>query len=1019
MSNASLPGQSGHRSVRLNPFIFPSDTDFRFALLILAVLGASIFIFSTLYLTIPVNFVRTDVATQSSQAVFAAHPTQSNADIQARLNAINQYVVPSDRTLALWVIGCLCLQLSLALAVYWILPTWKIRRHRLVPLSAAVGGQDGEALKAYLVILCQEVGLSYLPEFVCNPANWSRSGVAFGRFGHYYVQLNGGLLLLFKTNPSTFRAIVLHELSHLRNADVNKTYFTLSLWWIFVVTTLLPAVLYLLYSFVQEAELFFLSPASFFKLHLNHFWLSFLWPLLMLALLVYMTRNALIHARELYADSRAGLWIKSEELDDALGLFNQKRQWPWLSLLRLHPDQQQRRLLLQDPSSLFHMRFVGAFATGLTVMIALPNIVNLLYWLHIGGAGITAQFVGFLGTGLLLAPFVAGVLNLGIWRATVLRLARGTLLRTNITLSLGLTLGILLGQLLSLIGIFPAFYSQNTASYIIFDILWGLLLLFSLLVVTQWVKDCISAWLESAAASASPLPTFWIGFVVTGLVLAVLFSSLYWLFYTTQGTSFTLDIAGVSALLQSIITGDGLVLLYNPFVLLSLIFLWLYPLSAAFLRKRTTQDIRMRWALVEPDQQLLLPPQPPFRLLFALSVAAIGALLCCFLLAGMRIFYHFTFSEAVRQTESFYTITGWIRVALTCLFQGAIAAVVVARVHRAAGPHGLFAAFIGGCLITIGIVALALLLFPVPIPSLADLWQATLDTFVLTVEGGALFAFLIASGSSMLAHRSRLQQAVSVSSETISLPPSVNSRPINRQSRPTVGLGLLFGLVVLLMLSSGIAGTSYAVKYNQLAVSTIRAKVTSTAVVLPPPYPPYHGTLVLNDPLSDNTHGNQWKENSGCKFTEGAYNVSVTPKSIIQPCLAAHTNFSNFIYEVSMQFKQESLGGIIFRTRLDNGTLFAFFIAPDGSYELYRFDSENASPKELISGSSPAIVLGVNHSNLVAVVANRGIIYLYVNHQKITTINDSTLTTGSIGVVALVLNTPAEIVFSDAKVWIL
>jgi hypothetical protein len=37
------------RQPRLNPFIFPSDTDFRFVLLIVAVLGASLFIFNGLY----------------------------------------------------------------------------------------------------------------------------------------------------------------------------------------------------------------------------------------------------------------------------------------------------------------------------------------------------------------------------------------------------------------------------------------------------------------------------------------------------------------------------------------------------------------------------------------------------------------------------------------------------------------------------------------------------------------------------------------------------------------------------------------------------------------------------------------------------------------------------------------------------------------------------------------------------------------------------------------------------------
>jgi len=40
---------------RLNPFVLPSDTDFRFVLLIFAILSASIFIYSSLYFFVPAN----------------------------------------------------------------------------------------------------------------------------------------------------------------------------------------------------------------------------------------------------------------------------------------------------------------------------------------------------------------------------------------------------------------------------------------------------------------------------------------------------------------------------------------------------------------------------------------------------------------------------------------------------------------------------------------------------------------------------------------------------------------------------------------------------------------------------------------------------------------------------------------------------------------------------------------------------------------------------------------------------
>jgi Zn-dependent protease with chaperone function len=64
---------------------------------------------------------------------------------------------------------------------------------------------------------------------------------AFGRLGRYYVSLTGGLVATFYTDRPAFRAVVLHELAHLRNADVNMTCFTVALWRAFVVVAILPA----------------------------------------------------------------------------------------------------------------------------------------------------------------------------------------------------------------------------------------------------------------------------------------------------------------------------------------------------------------------------------------------------------------------------------------------------------------------------------------------------------------------------------------------------------------------------------------------------------------------------------------------------------------------------------------------------------------------------------------------------------------------------------------------------------
>ncbi len=56
-------------------------------------------------------------------------------------------------------------------------------------------------------------------------------------------------------------------------------------------------------------------------------------------------------------------------------------------------------------------------------------------------------------------------------------------------------------------------------------------------------------------------------------------------------------------------------------------------------------------------------------------------------------------------------------------------------------------------------------------------------------------------------------------------------------------------------------------------------------------------------------------------------------------------------------------------------------------------------------------------SLLTAVVARGSSITIYINHQQVTTIQDSTFASGHIGVFAYKMNNPTEVVFRDAKVW--
>ena len=184
----------------------------------------------------------------------------------------------------------------------------------------------------------------------------------------------------------------------------------------------------------------------------------------------------------------------------------------------------------------------------------------------------------------------------------------------------------------------------------------------------------------------------------------------------------------------------------------------------------------------------------------------------------------------------------------------------------------------------------------------------------------------------------------------------------------------------------------------------------------PSPSSPYGGTLALDDSLNSNNSGFNWT--GACEFTGGANHVSASKPLQVNYCYEGNINFSNFAYEVQITITQGISGGIIFRTNATNGTFYYFHIHIDGSYTLDSYNNNNLS-STLKSGSNSNINIGLNQTNLIAVVANGSNIILYVNNQQIESVSDSAYSQGEIGVAASSIGNLTEVVFSNARVWTL
>ncbi len=291
------------------------------------------------------------------------------------------------------------------------------------------------------------------------------------------------------------------------------------------------------------------------------------------------------------------------------------------------------------------------------------------------------------------------------------------------------------------------------------------------------------------------------------------------------------------------------------------------------------------------------------------------------------------------------------------------------------------------------------------------------------------------------------------------LPPTMHSqdpslpvnRPVTASGKPAgVSRGrivLLAGLALLVILAgvgvslallnnkgTGVAGTPTATTNHKSTATALASasagatnSVTGTAAALltqvPNPYAPHTGTLVLSDPLRDNSKGYMWDITTitgqgSCGFANNAYQVTQdSPLGGITGCNPeALASLNDFTLQVQLTITSGDAGGVTFRVAHSNFYLFA--IAPDGSY---HFDIVNGSglslPSVVKQGTSPFIHKGLNRPNLLAIVAIGSKFSLYMNSHQIDTVNDGTLASGQIGLAAEESGDTTNVAFSNVMVW--
>lgn len=405
----------------------PSGTTLRFATLVVLAIATTLHVFGQYAATWPPATsldsarcqVRSDLYLTSTYAV-----DPDEAKWARYRDCMSAFLGPR----LVWLLAGLVLLSAVALVIYFAWPRRRIRRSRLVPLEGALADE----LRDTLAELVAKAGLREAPEFVLDPTRWRAGGVAFGHHRRKVVCLDVGLVALHRRDPESFRAIVLHELAHVRD-DVTTTYATLAVWRAFLVVVLAPYLLVLINPMLLSRTPWRLPDLSLPGTATT--W-GVAWRLVLLVVLVYLARTAVLRSREKHADAMVVRWTGVDDPYRNLSPTRSIRRW-----IATHPTRAARLAAMRDPDSLLRPGFRETLASALAVQVAWWHAVaglRELTWYREGNASFLVMRVAW----ALAAAVLVGVIA---WRgAASLRASgprRGVFAVPGLALGLGFAIG--------------------------------------------------------------------------------------------------------------------------------------------------------------------------------------------------------------------------------------------------------------------------------------------------------------------------------------------------------------------------------------------------------------------------------------------------------------------------------------------------------------------------------------------------------------------------------------------------
>ncbi|GAA4081263.1 M56 family metallopeptidase [Actinomadura miaoliensis] len=465
------------------PSAIPSGTTLRFVLLVIAMSAAVVT--EGMFWTGPLLFASgaLDGITPGGlrRCVLEVTKSWDGGSSPSLEEAVARCGLPSPAQILMAQVGVLAVFWAVVLVLYWLRPALRVRRRHLRPFPADRRPEQARELTA----LAKAMGVGDRVTFLVDLLNPRVTGLAFGRRGRRHVMLSRGLLQLYDTDRQTYRAVVLHELAHVRNRDIDITFITDTAWRLFLRGVLLPGVIgFPLAPFVTPS---LSGPVPF---HL----LSAL-QLVIMGVLVPLARNAVLHSRELHADARAvqagaargltAILERQHEAEEEARRAAPKRRDPPPDILSSHPSAGRRLRALSDPAELSAFGPGVAFGLGVACTLAYEPITDLV--------GEVAGVSRYGPVALLpVAAVLGGSLCLGVWRAELAGRGLGRSWEDAGRAGRGLGYGLALGT----IGSQSYSVSLGSALQIPFAVLvlWWITLVLGGRLAMLWMVRTAHAW---------------------------------------------------------------------------------------------------------------------------------------------------------------------------------------------------------------------------------------------------------------------------------------------------------------------------------------------------------------------------------------------------------------------------------------------------------------------------------------------------------------------------------------------